>query len=191
VLYKPRRSAILLAIAATAVGLLAGCGSSNKKAGTVSASSYVGQLCTSAAAWLHSIQARTGSLETEIASTSAAQGKRLLEAAVTGAVADTQTVVSSMRAAGVPKVNNGQQIATTVVSSFEGVTSRLAGLQPQIAGMPSNPVAFQAAVKRINGAVREAPLRLGLGVAAINSPELDKAASESAICKSVGARSKS
>jgi hypothetical protein len=191
-LYNPRRSAILLAIAVSGAGLLAGCGSSNSKSGTVSASQYVGQLCTSAATWLKGIEARTSTFENEIGPhTSPAEAKRVLESLVSSAVADTQTVVSSMRAAGVPEVNNGQHISSTVISSFEGITSKLAALQTQVAGLNTGPSQVHEAARSIGGSVREAPLRLGIGLAGVTSPELEKAAAESSICKSVGAKAKS
>jgi hypothetical protein len=190
-LHNSRRSAILLAIAVGGAGLLAGCGGSSSKKGTVPASAYVGQLCTSASTWLKGIEARTSTFEGELAHATPAEGKRVLESLVSSAVADTETVVSSMRAAGVPDVNNGQHISAQVVSSFEGITSKLAALQPQVAALNTSSGELHEAAKHIGGSVREAPLRLGIGLAGLTSPELEKAAAESSICKSVGARSKS
>jgi hypothetical protein len=178
-------------LAAIVAGSLAGCGSSGSSTGTVSASSYIGQLCTSTASWLKQLEHHNATLESELGGVPPAQGKRVLESLITNSVSGTENVVTSLRTAGVPDVNNGKKISQTVVASFEGISNRLASLQPQVAAIPTNDTAaYDAATKKIREAVREAPLRLGLGVAAVNSPELEKAASESAVCKSVGARSK-
>lgn len=189
-----RRPATLLATAAVAAVPLAACGSSKPQTGTVSPTSYIGQLCTSTASWLQGIEARSSTIESELtaAHVTPQNGKRILETLVSTAVSDTESVVTALRTAGVPEVKNGKHISEVVVTSFEGIGSRLAGLQSQIAAMPTdNPAAFQHAAKGIREEVREAPLRLGIGVAGVNSPELEKAASESAVCKSVGARAKS
>jgi hypothetical protein len=186
------RPAILLATAAAVALPLSACGGGSSNPGTTSASSYIGTLCTSTASWLRGIEARTGALEGELApSVSPAEKKRVLESMVSTAVSDTEAVVTALRTAGVPEVNNGKHVSDLVVSSFEGISNRLAGLQSQIATLPTNdPAAFNEAAKKVREQVREAPLRLGIGVAGVNSPELEKAASESAVCKSVGARAK-
>jgi len=152
----------------------------------------MGQLCTSAASWLRSIEGRTSTIENELAHVSPAEGKHYLESLLSTSVSDTQSVVSSLRTAGVPDVNNGKKISSLVISSFEDITTRLGSLQSQLASInTSNPAAFQATAKSIREHVREAPLRLGIGLAGVNSPELQKAAAESPVCKSVGARAKS
>lgn len=189
---RGRRPAILLATAAVVAVPLSACGGGGSKSGTVSASSYIGQLCTSTASWLRGIEAKSGALEGELGpNVTPVEKKRVLEAFVSTAVSDTEGVVTSLRTAGVPEVNNGKHISDLVVSSFEGISSHLAGLQSQVAGLPTNdPTAVDEQAKKIREQVREAPLKLGIGVAGVNSPELEKAASESAVCKSVGARAK-
>jgi hypothetical protein len=186
------RPAVLLAAAALAAVPLSACGGGSSQSGTVSASSYIGQLCTSTASWLRGIEARTSALEGELAPNVPPAGKkRVLESFVSTAVSDTEAVVTALRTAGVPQVNNGKHVSDLVVSSFEQISTRLAGLHSQIASLPTNdPAAFQEQSKKIREQVREAPLRLGVNVAGINSPELEKAASDSAVCKSVGARAK-
>jgi hypothetical protein len=182
----------VLALAAFAAVPLAACGSSNNKSGTVSASSYIGQLCTSTASWLRGIEAKSGALEGELGpNVTPVEKKRVLEAFVSTAVSDTESVVTALRTAGVPEVENGKHVSELVVTSFEGVSQHLAALQPQVANLSTNdPAAMEEQAKKIRETVREAPLRLGLGVAAVNSRELEKAASESNVCKSVGARAK-
>jgi hypothetical protein len=187
-----RRPATLLTLVAVVAGSLAGCGGKSSPQGTVPASTYIGQLCTSAASWFRGLEAHTSALEAELGPrVTPAEGKRVVESLVSTAVSDTESVVTSLRSAGVPDVNNGKRISSTVLTSFEGITTRLAGLQAQAAALPTNnPAAFHTEAMKIRETIREAPLRLGIGISGVNSPELEKAASESNVCKSVGARAK-
>jgi hypothetical protein len=192
ILDSGRRPLVLLATAALAAVPLAACGGSKNEGGTISAVSYMSQLCNSAASWLRTIETHTRALEAELGHATPAEGKRVLETLLSNSVSDTQSVVNALRTAGVPKVSNGKHISELVVSSFEDANGRLGGLQSQVASVPTNnPAAFQAAARKIREQIREAPLRLGIGLAGVNSKELEKAASESPVCKSVGARPKS
>jgi hypothetical protein len=179
-----------LAIGLLALALIVGCGGS-KKRGTVSASVYVGQVCYSVATWLQSLHSRGETLNTQLSSTAPPQGKRDLENFVGLSVTDTGTVVDALRGVGAPDVSNGQKIAGDLVTSFESAKGSLARTQTEAALVAtSNAKAFEAAAKQIGKSVRDVPITLASGLAAVSSPELDKAASESPVCKSVGAHVK-
>jgi hypothetical protein len=186
------RTGALLGIAA-ALTLIAGCGSSAKKEGTVSASAYVGQVCTSVATWLHGIQTRSSNLEAMLGKrANPAEGKLALEQFVAGSLADTETAARTMRAAGIPQVANGQKIATALVGAFERAAGTLKRLKARAAALSTRSAsAFAGEAKQIGSSVQALPLTLGSGVSSLNSSELDKAAGESQTCKSVGARAKS
>jgi hypothetical protein len=186
------RAGALIGVAASVI-LIAGCGSSSTKTGTVTAGAYVGQVCTSVASWLHNIQSQAGNLETRLgARPSPTTGKRALEEFISGALTDTESATSAMRGAGVPQVANGQKIATTLVAAFEHAQGTLKQLKSKTAALSTkNASVFSSEAKQIASSVQALPLTLGSGVAGLNSGELSKAASESSTCKSVGARGKS
>lgn len=186
------RTGTLLGVIASVI-LIAGCGSSETKSGTVSASAYAGQVCTSVASWLHNIQSRAGALEGELGKqTAPATSKRALEGFIAVALADTESAASALRGAGIPQVANGQKIATTLVAAFERAHATLAQLKSKTAALSTKSASvFASEAKQIASSVQALPLTLGSGVAGLNSPELNKAAAESATCKSVGARAKS
>ncbi|MDE3069758.1 MAG: hypothetical protein KGJ43_03425 [Acidobacteriota bacterium] len=182
--------------ALTATGMVAllvgGCGGSSKSPGTVSASSYMGQVCTSVASWVHAVQSRAAELERQVAAKpNAAGAKKELEAFVGATIADTETAVNALRSAGVPNVANGKKIASALLGAFERAGATLKSLKPKVAALSAtDTAAVQVEAKRVGGTVQALPLDLGTGLAGVNSSELDKAASESDACKRVGARGK-
>ncbi|MHB8492548.1 MAG: hypothetical protein ACYDA6_10115, partial [Solirubrobacteraceae bacterium] len=108
-----------IALAATSIValLVAGCGSTSSNTGTVSATSYVGQVCTSVATWVQAIQTRAAELERQSAARQAAAStKKELEAFVSNSIADTETAVNALRSAGVPNVSNGPKLSTALIS---------------------------------------------------------------------------
>jgi hypothetical protein len=190
-----RRTATFLTCSALALGSLAGCGGSSTgtSAGKVSATSYVGQVCTSVASWYRGLQEHVRTLNGQLGPhTSPAQGKRALESFLDTTVGDTEAATSALKGAGVPAVANGGKISSALVSAFERAGGTLKGLRPRVSALPaSNGAAVSAESKHVTEAVQAIPLELGTGVSgSLTSPELDKAASESPACKSVGARPK-
>ncbi len=176
--------------------MLAGCGGSSSKkpeGGSVSAATYVGQVCTSLASWYNGIQKRASQIEGEIGPhTTPSQGKTILEGFVSTSVAETEGVVNALRSAGTPDVANGQKVASGLVSAFERAQGTFEGLQSRVGHLSSlsNHAVLEEESKRIRNSVQTAPLTLATGVASVSSPELDKAAAESQTCKGVGAQPK-
>jgi|GEM_PF-2909805 len=177
------------ALAAIAI-VVAGCGSSSHKSGTVSPTSYVGAVCTTIASWYSEIASRAHQLETAIGPRrTPSEAKRQLESYLSLVRASTETATSALRAAGIPKVSNGQRIATGVVNSFERATAELQTVQSRLAATkPTNATALRNEAHQLGATINDLPLTVSSGFASVNTPELDKAAGESAACKRVGAR---
>lgn len=199
VLKHPRKATTLLAAGAMSVVLLTGCGSSSSNsstpAGTVSASNYIGQVCTSVVTWYKSISAHTNALESQLGPTVApATSKTALTNFLSVSVSDTESVVSALHGAGIPAVKNGTKIATDLESAFEAADTTLKGLQPQVAAIATantagNRKLAEATSKRVTAATHALPLTLS-ALGGVSSPELDKATGESPACKAVGAHAK-
>lgn len=190
---RSRNRIAWLALATVALLAATGCGGSGTKTGTVSANTYAGQVCTSLAGWLRDIQTRASGLESELGThPSPSNGKSVLERFMGVAVADTENATSSLRGAGVPNVKNGKKISTALVEAFERAQRTLKGMQSKLSSMSAtSAAALRAEARRISDGVQALPLDLTTGLANLSSSELDKAASESAACRSVGARPKS
>jgi hypothetical protein len=137
------------------------------------------------ASWLRGIEAKTGTLERELGpQVTPAQGKRVVESLVATAISDTESVVTTLHAVGIPEVKDGKQISNLVVSSFEWISNYLAGLHSEIAALPTNnPAAFRAQAKKIREQVREAPVRgLVRGTGFSGDAKLRRAAAKSQAC---------
>jgi hypothetical protein len=186
---RTHRAASLAALALSA-GLIAGCGGSSNSNGTVSPTSYAGQVCTSVVSWVRTLQSRAGSLQNQIPpNASPEETKRALENFLTETIAETETATNSLRSAGVPAITNGKQLSSALITAFEQANAKLKEVQNKLVGLPANDAAaLRAEVKQIGNSVQALPLDLGTGLAGLSSPELQKAANESSACRQVGAR---
>jgi D-ribose pyranose/furanose isomerase RbsD len=178
----------LLASGLLGFGLITACGGSNKT-GNVSPASYVSQVCTSLATWFRNANARAAQIETQVANTTPQRGKSILESTLSISVADAQTAISALQAAGVPHVENGQKIATTLIQGIERNQSTLQALQPEVAAVsPTDAEAVRRQAHNVAKTIESGLSSLASGTTAITSPELARSAARSETCKSVGAR---
>lgn len=185
---KAARAARPAALALCAVLLLAACGGSGKKAATVSATSYVSQVCTSVGTWLHGIEASSAQISQQLKTGSTPQAaKRALETLVGNAVGDSERVVASLRAAGVPDVANGKTISGTIVAAFEHATGELQGLAAQVKRLSTERAKFSSGARRMSASLQRSLGGIGSGLQGLHSPALEQAAGQSAACKSLGA----
>jgi hypothetical protein len=177
------------ALALVTACLLAACGSGNKP-GTVSAGSYASQVCTSVGTWLRGIEASSAQISRQLRGGSTSQNaKRALEALVGSAVADSERVVDSLRAAGVPDVSNGKTISASLIGAFEHATAELQTLKGQVAHLSTEPARFRAGALQLSASLQRSLGSIGSGLASLHSPALQKAAGTSAACRNLGAGS--
>ena len=184
------------AVAALAVVLLAalaagGCGGSGSKNSSEKSSpeAYVNRVCSSVGQWLRSVENGSAQIGRELTPGSTpAHAKQALETLMRNSVADSESVVAGLRAAGTPDVANGEQIAAALVGSFEQATTALRGVETQVKALPTNdPNAFLVAAKRLGNSVQSSLSSIGSGLSSLRSSELQKAAAKSEECKNLGA----
>jgi hypothetical protein len=186
------RTGALLGVAA-ALTLIAGCGSSESstKAGKpVTPSAYVGQVCTSVASWYGEIKSRSATLESALGSNAnTTKDKQALESYIAVALSSTEATTNALRSAGIPQVKNGQKIASTLVSAFERALSTLQAARGKVPTLQTkNATQLLGEVRKIGASVGDLPLTLSSGLSGLSSPELNKAAEQSQVCRSVGTR---
>jgi hypothetical protein len=182
---RPSRAASAATLALLVAPAIAACGGSGGS--QVSASSYVSHVCSSVGTWLHGIQSSSTQMEQQMKSgATPASAKRALEGLASSSVADSERVVASLRGAGVPNVGNGQQIANTIVSTFERATNQLRSLQSQVSRLPNQPQAFRAAASRLGSSLQSSLSGIGSGLQGLHSPALEQAAAKSPACQSLG-----
>jgi hypothetical protein len=183
----------LLATAAIALLALAGCGSSsssNSKA-TVKATpvAYVGDVCTAVGAWLRSVQSGSNDIAKQLAPGSTpSRAKQALESLLGNSVADSQTIVRSLEAAGVPEVPNGATISEALVHTFRHAAEALEHVRTEVTQLPtSNPHAFLTATNHVSADVRQSLSGIASGLSPLRSPALQKASESSPSCKTITA----
>jgi hypothetical protein len=176
------------ALALAAVLLVSACGGSGKA--RTAPASYVSQVCSSVGAWLGGIQSSSAKMSAQLKSDSTpADAKRALESLVGSAVADSERVVASLRAAGVPDVSNGATISAHLVAAFQHATTELRALQSQVRSLPTSPSAFRAGAHTLSASLQSSLSGIGSGLQGLHSPALEQAAGQSAACRNLGTAS--
>jgi hypothetical protein len=183
-----KRPSRTLAVTAVCVLLVipAGCGGSSSPP-KVSASAYVGSVCTALSGLVSSLKGRVAQIKQTAslgATRTPAQAKAQIVSLFALAIADSLRAIDQIKAAGVPNVSNGQQISSGLVAAFNAVKSALAKTQAQANQLPtSDPTTFQAAVSLL-GPSLQASLAAGqAGFQGLNSPALSSAANSSPACQ--------
>jgi hypothetical protein len=182
---RARYAGAILSTIAIALGA-AGCGSSSSQ---VSAGTYVSSVCHAVGPLERDIRSREGQLASTLGSIkSASQGKSVLQGFLQAFSADTGSALSKLRAAGTPNVPNGSRISSAMVSVFERLDSAVKTATRQASTLPtSSPSAFQAAAAKLGSTVQSSVSGIGSTLSDLRSPQLQKAASKSSACKSIGA----
>ena len=166
---------------------ISACGSSSSSSSEVSAASYVKSVCTAVRTWATDIGNRSNALNVATIK-NAAQGKTAIQGFFDAAVTDTSTVVSQLKTAGTPNVNNGKTISSALVSSFVQIESALSKGKTQADALPTNnPQAFKAAGQTLANSVRSSLANIGSSLNGLKSPELQTAAKKEPACATVGA----
>ncbi len=161
---------------------VAGCGSSSSSPTGVSAASYVKAVCTAVRGWTLNVEARSGALNLATV-TDLTRRKAVIEEFFDSAVADTGAVVSKLKAAGTPRVTNGEQISSAFVSTFGQLQAAFVKGQRQARALPTgDPTAFRNADRALANSVGSAVNNIGTGLSRLKSAELDKAIQKQPAC---------
>jgi hypothetical protein len=169
---------------AVVVCLLAGCGSSGSSGVTPAA--YVKSICTAVAPFETDVVKRTDQLNLATLA-SADQGKKAIQGFLSGVKADTDQALSKLKAAGTPSIDNGKQLAATVVSAFSQLKAAVGHALAQADALPTNsPEAFRKAAAGLGTTVRTSMGGIGSSLGRLKSPELEKAAAKERACTTLG-----
>ena len=163
---------MLVAVIATAM-LLAGCSKD-----TVSPEKYMSSVCTETFDWLTSIQIRSQVISSKITpDMTAADGKKVLAGLLDYLIDISQKAVDGIEAAGVPDVENGEDVATTLKCAFEQAKGIFEDARAKVDDLPTDdPSAFQQAATDLGISVEDAANEIGRSLDKLKSPELVQAA---------------
>jgi hypothetical protein len=179
-----RPLAALLAV--TLAVALAGCGGSSGP----SADSYIKSVCTALSGWRDNVQAAGSTLQSAATAgkqVSLTKGKESYLAFVAALLRATTGAAASLKAAGVPAVNGGKQVSTTLVQAFAGAQTALTGAASQAARIPTTTAAaYATSASNVTGVIRTALAAMTAATPRSN-PQLRAAAVKQPACSALKA----
>lgn len=149
---------------------------------SVSAEAWASDICTSVTDWGSKIQEQAGALSTDFQSGSPEEGKEVLTSFIGDAVTETETLLDSVEAAGVPDVDGGEEFAQELNAAFTEARDILVDVQGQIEALPTDPQGFQQAAAEIGPSVQEALGAVGESISEPESQELKDAFEQEEAC---------
>jgi hypothetical protein len=178
-----RRRYALLCVITTIVA--AGCGSSGSS--KVSAATYVKSICSAIAPFEKDVQSRSNALNLSTIK-DPVQGKTALRSFLAAVAADTEKVVSQLKAAGTPNVSNGKAISDGIVAAFVQLKAALSRAANTAGSLPtSSAQAFKAAAQALGTSVRGSMSSIGSSLSGLRNQALEKAAATEPSCRALAA----
>lgn len=177
----------VVAIAAallTGAGALSACGGEDP----VSPDEYVGALCGAAGNYTTTLLEGQAVLQDAAAGDSApAKGKAALSGFFGDAASAADEAASQIGDAGVPDVENGEQIADALVAAFDDVAGALSTARDEVEALPTDsPASFRSAAEDLATSFQEDISSIGEGLSELGeSPELESAAQSNEECTSL------
>lgn len=170
---------VVLAAVLAAV-LISACGSSNQ----VKPAAYVKSMCAALGNWKNTIQSAGVALQSSgAASSSRPVAKTDYERFVRSLVTATRRATGQLKAAGVPDVSGGRQLAIRLTSAFDQATRRLAKAQLQARAIKTDSAAsFQSGARAVTTEIKSS-LQSIAAVAPGSSPQLRQAAAKEPRCQ--------
>jgi hypothetical protein len=138
----------LLAVAAFAV---AGCGGGSSTPEGVPPADWAQSVCGALSDWQTSLQTKSQSLTSEVLQAKSPKAaKEQISTFLTDVIAETETMIGAVSAAGQPAVDQGGQIAEDFHNGLEQMRSAFKDAASQVQSVPTNdPQAFQQQLTEI------------------------------------------
>ena len=178
------RTIAVVGTLALSSGLIAACGGDDK----VSADEYVGSLCTAASGFTTTVvEGQTALQDAAGGDLTPEEGKEQLSSFFADATDAGETAASEIEEAGVPDVENGEEIAEALSTAFDNVSTALADAQDDVEALPTDSdESFQSAAEALATSFQEDVSSVGEGLSEIGeSSELESAAESNSDCQSL------
>ena len=183
-MFRARAKAVSVVLAA---GLFLGAcgGDGDGGGGGDNAQAYASSVCTAFSTWVQDITQRNQELTQSLNPQSTPQeGKEQLQVFLDSVIQDTDKLISSVDAAGVPDAEGGQQAASQIKTATRTAKTSFENAREQVAQLPTDdPQAFQAGAQQVGSQIGSS--LSGLGQELRNrsqSEEIRKAFEESPAC---------
>ena len=167
-----------------AAGLFLGaCGGDD--GGGDAAQTYASSICTAFSTWVQDITARNQTLTQSLNPQSTpAEGKEQLQIFLDSVIQDTDKLISSVQAAGVPDVEGGDRAATQLRGAAAQAKTSFENARDQVDQLPTDdPQAFEAGARQVGSQIGSSLSGLGQELRnRAQSEEIRKAFEESPTC---------
>ncbi len=166
-----------------AAGLFAGaCGGDD--GGNEAAQAYASSVCTAFSTWVQNISQRNQTLTQSLTPQSTpSEGKEQLQIFLNSVLEDTDQLISSVEAAGVPDVEGGQQAATQIRAAATSARTSFENALNQVDQLPTDPAGFRAGAQQIGSQIGTSLSGLGQELRSrAQSEEIRQAFEDSPTC---------
>ena len=155
-----RARAKVVSVVLSAGLLLGACGDGD--GGGNGAQAYASSVCTAFSTWVQDITQRNQTLTQSLNPQSTPkEGKEQLQIFLDSVIQDTDKLISSVDAAGVPDVDGGQQAATQIKQAAETAKTSFENARNEVEQLPTDPAGFQAGAQKIGGEIGSSLSGLG------------------------------
>jgi hypothetical protein len=144
-----------------AAGLFLGaCG--GDEGGGDAAQAYASSICTAFSTWVQDITQRNQTLTASLSPQSTpAEGKEQLQIFLDSVIQDTDKLISSVDAAGVPDVEGGQGAAAQIKAAAAEAKTSFQNAREQVDQLPTDPAGFRAGAQQVGSQIGSSLSGLG------------------------------
>ena len=160
-------------------------GDTGTSGGTVSSEEYVQSVCTSMSTWVNDVQTMSNEFGSSLDPSADIQTQK---DAIVGLFDEmlgaTDTLISSLDAAGTPDVEGGDEIRATLSDSFAQARAALEDAKNQIGALSvDDPQAFATELTNIGTAIQTSMNGITGSLSGLAAPELEQAAANEQACQ--------
>ena len=157
--------------------------------GTATPEEYVKSVCTSMSTWVNDVQTMSTEFGSSLDPSADIQTQKdAIVGLFDDMLAATDTLISSLDAAGTPDVADGDQIRSTLSDSFAQARAALEDAKNQIDALSvDDPQAFATELTNIGTAIQTSMNGITGSLSGLSAPELEQAAANEPACQQMAA----
>jgi hypothetical protein len=186
------RTIVLTALLVGVLAGAAGCGGgSGGSAGGQSPEAWSTEMCTAVGDWVDELQTRSEALgESTTGATGIDDVRTAFVEFLDDAEARTGEMLDEVEAAGHPDVENGEEIADSLLSELQPMQETLQEARDKAEELPDDPTAFAQGAQEIGESMQQVSETASTGIDEIDekysSSELEQAMNDEPACQGIG-----